>query len=70
MILDYIHTSEASRGQGLAADLIKFLQRISKAEGSDFYVLSIEESQGYFLTKFGMILEQDENLIHGANIFT
>ena len=70
MILDYIHTSEASRGQGLAADLIKFLQRISKAEGSDFYVLSIEESQGYFLTKFDMILEQDENLTQHYNCFS
>ena len=70
MILDYIHTAEASRGQGLAADLIKFLERISKAEGSDFYILSIEESQGYFLSKFGMILEQDQQLQENYNCFS
>ena len=70
MILDYIHTAEASRGQGLAADLIKFLERISKAEGSDFYILSIEESQGYFLSKFGMVLEQDQQLQENYNCFS
>merc|ERR1712126_250362 len=70
MILDYIHTAEASRGEGLAADLIKFLERISKAEGSDFYILSIEESQGYFLSKFGMILEQDQQLQENYNCFS
>ena len=70
MILDYIHTAEESRGQGLAADLIKFLERISKAEGSDFYILSIEESQGYFLSKFGMILEQDQQLQENYNCFS
>ena len=70
MILDYIHTAESCRGQGLAADLIKFLQRISNAEGADFYVLSIEESQSYFLTKFDMILEQDEYLREHYNCFS
>ena len=70
MILDYIHTAEASRGEGLAADLIKFLERISKAEGSDFYILSIEESQSYFLSKFGMILEQDQQLQERYNCFS
>ena len=70
MILDYIHTAETCRGQGLAADLIRFLQRISKAEDSDFYVLSIEESQGYFLSKFDMILEQDQLLQENYNCFS
>ena len=70
IILDYIHTAETCRGQGLAADLIKFLQRISRAEGADFYVLSIEESQSYFLTKFDMILEQDEYLREHYNCFS
>ena len=62
VILDYIHTVVNCRGQGLAAEVVRFLQRIAKGEGTDFYVLAIEESQGYFLAKFGMILEQDSYL--------
>ena len=70
IILDYIHTAETCRGQGLAAEVVRFLQRIAKTEGTDFYVLAIEESQGYFLSKFGMILEQDANLGEHYNCFS
>jgi hypothetical protein len=70
IILDYIHTTESCRGQGLAAELIRFLQRIAKAEGTDFYILAIEDSQVYFLSKFDMILEQDVDLREQYNCFS
>ena len=70
IILDYIHTCENCRGQGLAAEVVRFLQRIANAEGTDFYVLALEETQGYFLAKFGMILEQDPDLRESYNCFS
>lgn len=70
IILDYIHTTESCRRQGLAAELVRFLQRIAKAEGTDFYVLAIEDSQVYFLSKFDMILEQDVDLRDRYNCFS
>lgn len=70
IILDYIHTSENCRGQGLAAEVVRFLQRIANAEGTDFYVLALEETQGYFLAKFDMILEQDPDLRESYNCFS
>ena len=70
VILDYIHTVENCRGQGLAAEVVRFLQRLAAGEDTDFYVLAIEESQGYFLSKFDMILEQDQNLRDEYNCFS
>ena len=70
IILDYIHTCENCRGQGLAAEVVRFLQRIANAEGTDFYVLALEETQGYFLAKFDMILEQDPDLRESYNCFS
>ena len=70
IILDYIHTCENCRGQGLAAEVVRFLQRLANAEGTDFYVLALEETQGYFLAKFDMILEQDPDLRESYNCFS
>ena len=70
VILDYVHTNESHRGQGLAAEVVRFLQRVASGENADFYVLAIEESQSYFLTKFGMILEQDSDLREEYNCFS
>jgi len=49
---------------------VRFLQRIANAEGTDFYVLALEETQGYFLAKFDMILEQDPDLRESYNCFS
>ena len=43
VILDYVHTDENFRGQGLAAEVVRFLQRVAKGENADFYVLAIED---------------------------
>lgn len=68
--MDYVHTNESHRGQGLAAEVVRFLQRVASGENADFYVLAIEESQSYFLSKFGMILEQDSDLREEYNCFS
>eukprot|EP00930_Biecheleria_cincta_P057389 TRINITY_DN43332_c0_g1_i1.p1 TRINITY_DN43332_c0_g1~~TRINITY_DN43332_c0_g1_i1.p1 ORF type:complete len:332 (+),score=75.65 TRINITY_DN43332_c0_g1_i1:33-1028(+) len=69
LIIDYVTTRVAARGEGLASLLVNFVVEASQIFGASTYVLAIEDSCVYWMSK-GFVLEDGANLNARLNIFS
>ncbi|KAJ1451523.1 hypothetical protein M885DRAFT_529570 [Pelagophyceae sp. CCMP2097] len=68
VVIDYVTTRYDKRGQGLAGAAVNFVQEVADAQAANVYVLALEESCVYWMSK-GFCLEEGANLNARLNIF-
>ena len=59
LIIDYLHTVEAYQGQGHASRLLESALDCARLVGANIFVLALEDSCPYWLSK-GFVLEEGD----------
>ena len=68
VVIDYVTTRYDKRGQGLAGAAVNFVSQVADAQNANVYVLALEESCVYWMSK-GFCLDEGANLNARLNIF-
>mmetsp|Transcript_6182 Transcript_6182/g.18279 ORF Transcript_6182/g.18279 Transcript_6182/m.18279 type:complete len:361 (-) Transcript_6182:80-1162(-) len=69
LVIDYVTTRPARRGQGLASTLVRFVSEACAAAAASCYVLALEDSCVYWMDR-GFQLETSRRMQTRINIFS